>query len=98
MRHVRFDVASLALEGIAVELRAAYLLVAEQEGADQLQWEVLAYAADPAELARDRYEVDVTTLDGRRLAGTAVLVRSIEGAHVLRGDGPLAGLAVDDLS
>lgn len=97
MRHVRFDVASLALEGIPVRLKAASLLVVVQEGADELQWEVLAYARDPAELRQDRYEVEATTLEGRRLAGAAVLVRSVEGAHVLRGDGPLAGLALDDL-
>lgn len=97
MRHVRFDLGSIALEGIPVELKAAYLLVAEQEGVDQLQWEVLAYARDPAELRQARYEVEATTLEGRRLAGAAVLVRSVEGAHVLRGDGPLAGLAAGDL-
>lgn len=98
MRHVRFDIADLALEGIPVVLRAAYLLVAEQDGVDQLQWEVLAYGLDTAELRPGTYEVEVRTLDGRQLAGPAVLVRSVEGAHVLRGDGPLAGLAVDDLA
>ncbi|MCU1372476.1 MAG: hypothetical protein JWO77_3670 [Ilumatobacteraceae bacterium] len=97
MRHARFDVATLALEGIPLVLKAAYLLVAEQDGLDDLQWECLAYAVDPAPLRRDTYAVDIVTLDGRELAGRAALVRSVEGAHVLRGDGPLAGFSDADL-
>ena len=97
MRHARFDVASLAVEGVGVPLKAAYLLVAEQEGVDALQWECLAYGLDPAPIAEGRYRVDIVTLDDRALWGPAVLVRSIDGAHVLRGDGPLRGLTVEDL-
>jgi len=97
MRHVRFDVATLALEGIPVVLKAAYLLVAEQDGLDQVQWECLAYALDPAPLRQDTYAVDIVTLDGRDFAGRAALVRSVDGAHVLRGDGPLAGFTDADL-
>lgn len=97
MRHARFDVATLAIEGIPVTLRAAYLLVAEQEGMAELQWECLAYSLDAKELPRGTYAVDIVTLDGRDLAGRAVLVRSIDGAHVLRGDGPLAGITDADL-
>ena len=97
MRHVRFDVADLALEGVPVVLKACYLLVAEQDEADQLQWECLAYALDPATLPQAPYRLEVRTLDGRTLSGEAVLVRSVEGAHVLRGDGPLAGLEPSDL-
>ena len=97
MRHVRFDVATLAVEQVPVTLKAAYLLVAEQEGAEDLQWECLAYALDAAPIAQGRYRVDITTLDGRVLWGAAVLARSVEGTHVLRGDGPLAGLRDEDL-
>lgn len=97
MRHTRFDVATLAIEGIPVVLKAAYLLVAEQEGLDDLQWECLVYALDAKELPRGTYSVDLVTLEGRELAGRAVLVRSIDGAHVLRGDGPLAGVSEADL-
>ncbi|MCU1356139.1 MAG: hypothetical protein JWM89_1557 [Acidimicrobiales bacterium] len=95
---MRFDVATLAVEQVPVPIKAAYLLVAEQEGLAQLQWECLAYAFDPATIARGRYRVDLTTLDGRVLHGPAVLVRSHEGAHVLRGDGPLEGVEPEDLT
>ena len=98
MRHVRFDVATLTIEGIPVVLKAAYLLVAEQEGIDELQWECLVYSLDAKEIPPNTYAVDITTLDGRDFAGRAVVVRSIDGAHVLRGDGPLAGISADDLS
>lgn len=97
MRHLRFDVATLSIEQVPVVLKAAYVLVAEQEGVDALQWEVLAYALDPAPIAQGRYRVDLTTLDGRSLGGDAVLVRSVEGAHVLRGDGALDGFDADEL-
>ena len=81
MRHARFDVASLAIEQVAVPLRAAYLLVAESDDGDHPQWEVVAYALDPAPLAQQRYRVDLTTLGGRSLQGEAALVRSVGGAH-----------------
>jgi hypothetical protein len=97
VRHARFDVASLAVEGVGVPLKAAYLLVAEQDGVEALQWECLAYGLDPAPIAEGRYRIDIVTLDDRELWGPAVLVRSIDGAHVLRGDGPLRGVSVDDL-
>lgn len=97
MRHVRFDVATLVMEGIPVALKAAYLLVAEQEGLDELQWECLVYSLDAKQIPQNAYAVDITTLEGRDLAGRAVVVRSIDGAHVLRGDGPLAGITEADL-
>jgi hypothetical protein len=98
VRHRRFDVATLAIEGVPVPLKAAYLLVADQDGADALAWECLAYAFDVAPIAEGRYPVEIVTLEGRRLAGPALLVRSVEGAHVLRGDGDLDGIEPDDLS
>ncbi len=97
MRHARFDVATLAIEQVAVPLKAAYLLVAETDDGDHPQWECLAYGFDTAEIAQGRYRVDLTTLDGRVLGGDAVLVRSIDGNHVLRGAGPLDGITDADL-
>lgn len=91
MRHRRFDVATLAVEGIDVRLKAAYLLVAEQDGIDERQWECVAYALDDAPIAEGRYPTEIVTLAGATLTGDAVLVRSVAGAHVLRGDGPLHG-------
>lgn len=97
MRHARFDVASLSIEGIEVGLKAAYLLVAESDHGDHPQWECVAYALDIAPLAQGEYQVAITTLDGRCMSGDAVLVRSVDGAHVLRGSGPLEGVLATDL-
>lgn len=97
MRHARFDVARLAVEGVPVPLRVAYLLVAESDDSAEPQWEVVAYALDTAPLAQARYPVELTSLDGRTFHGEAALVRSVDGAHVLRGAGPLAGVQPSDL-
>lgn len=98
MRHRRFDVASLSIEGIDLPLKVAYLLVVDREEVGALQWECLAYGLDAAPVAEGRYLLSIATLEGRQLSGPAVLVRSVDGAHVLRGDGPLDGVAADDLS
>jgi len=97
VRHARFDVASLSIEGVDVPLRSAHLLVVESDEAARPQWECIAYGLEPTPLPQGRYDVAITTLEGRHLRGDAVLVRSVEGAHVVRGDGPLAGFLVDDL-
>jgi hypothetical protein len=97
VRHLRFDIATLSVEQVPVVLKAAYLLVAEQQGAEELQWECLAYGVDDTAIPQGRYRVDLTTLEGRVLGGSAVLVRSVAGAHVLRGDGPLGGFDPDEL-
>jgi len=97
VRHRRFDVATLAVEHVPVVLRVAHLLVAEREGGARLDWECVATALDATPIAPGRYRVDLTTLEGRVLGGPAILVRSIEGTHVLRGDGPLDGIEADEL-
>lgn len=97
MRHARFDVASLAVERISLPLKAAYLLVADTDDSGRPQWECVAYALDEAPLAQGRYRVDITSLDGRVFTGEAALVRSVDGAHVLRGTGALDGVRDDDL-
>ena len=97
MRHVRFDVATLAVEKVPLLLKAAYLLVAETDDGDVPQWECLAYAVEPAPLPQGVHRVDITTLDGRYLVGEAALVRSVDGTHVLRGSGALVGITDDDL-
>ena len=99
MRHARFDVAHLAVEGIDLPLKAAYLLVAERPEQVELDWELLAFALDPSPLVQQRYQVAISLLlDERTVTGPAILVRSVDGAHVLRGDGPLDGIAPTDLT
>ena len=98
MRHARFDVATLAVEDVPVPLKAAYLLVAATDDGVDPQWECIAYALDPTPLQQRRYRVRIVALDGRELSGDAALVRSVDGAHVLRGAGPLAGIDPGELA
>lgn len=98
MRHRRFDVAALRLDGDDVRLRYADLVVADPDGTDELQWECIAVPVTFARLSVGAYAVAVDTLEGRTLHGDAILVRSVNGTHVFRGAGPLAGLTADELS
>ena len=98
MRHRRFDIAYLRVEQVDVPLKAAYLLVADTESGPDPDWECLAYALDPAPFVQGRYRVDLDTIDGRVLAGEAILVRSVDGAHVFRGAGPLDGVDPAELT
>lgn len=91
MRHARFDIASIAVDRVDVPLRAAYLLVAETDDGEAPQWEVLAYALGTDPIDQAVHRVDLVTLDDRYLRGEAALVRSVDGAHVLRGVTALDG-------
>lgn len=97
MRSKRFAIAAIAIDGRDVRIKYGDVLVAHHENTTELDWEcvVMPFAADAME--QGAYRVDVTTIDGRDLAGDAVLVRSVQGTHVLRGAGPLAGVHRDEL-
>lgn len=97
MRHARFDVAVLSVDGAPLQLRTAYLLVAETDQGETPHWECLAYTLSSSPVAQGSYEIDITTLDGRSLVGDAALVRSVDGAHVFRGTGALTGITDADL-
>ncbi len=98
MRHRRFDVAALRLDGADVRLRYADLVVADPDGTDDLQWECIAVPLAFDRLAAGAYAVAADTLDGRTLTGDAILVRSVNGTHVFRGAGPLAGIEAGELT
>jgi hypothetical protein len=97
VRSKRFTLASLELDGRDVRLKYADLLVARHDGARDLDWECVVMPFDPSPLEQGAYHLDVRTVEGRGLNGDAVLVRSVQGTHVLRGAGPLGGMSDDDL-
>jgi hypothetical protein len=97
MRHRRFDVARLRIDGADIALRYADLVLAEPEGTDDLQWECIVVPRDHDRLSTGAHALAADTTCGRTLAGDAVLVRSVHGSHVLRGAGPLTGVGTDDL-
>jgi hypothetical protein len=98
VRSKRFAVATLLIDDRDVRLKYGDLLIVAHDGGTELDWECLAMPFDPAPLDQGAYRLAVETLEGRHLAGDAVLVRSVDGTHVLRGAGPLAGIAVDEVA
>jgi len=97
MQSKRFDVATIAIDGGDVRIKYGDLLVARHDNAADVDWECVVVPFDGAPMERGAYRLEVVTLEGRAIGGDAILVRSIDGTHVLRGAGPLAGLADDDL-
>ncbi|MEZ5145431.1 MAG: hypothetical protein R2726_23400 [Acidimicrobiales bacterium] len=75
MRHGRFDVVHLRIDGDEVSLRYAHLVVAEPEGTDAVQWECIVVPCAFARLSMGAYALAVDTDDGRTLTGDAILVR-----------------------
>jgi hypothetical protein len=97
VRARRFAVTELRIDGIVIGLRYGDLVVVAHEGAEQLDWECVATAADGHALEQGAYHLDLITLEGRDFGGDAVLVRSVGGTYVLRGAGELMGFDPDDL-
>lgn len=98
MRHVRFGVAGLLVDGIELPLKAGYLLAAASDDGEHPQWECLAYGVDVSPIERGAYQLELATVDGRKLHGDAVVVRSVDGAHVFRGAGRLHGVDPAELA
>ena len=92
MRHRRFVVASLAIDGDDARLRYGDLLVTSNDGTEDLDWECVIMTVDPAPIDQGAHRIDVVTLEGRSLGGDSILVRSVDGTHVFRGAGPIDGI------
>ncbi|MFN0092483.1 MAG: hypothetical protein ACKVWR_19795 [Acidimicrobiales bacterium] len=97
MRHKKFLLGRIHLNGVPVELRYGDLLVAQGEGANALDWEVVLRTEELLRLEQAPYDVHMETKDERQLWGQGVLVRTDGLAHVLRGGGRgLDGFAAED--
>ena len=97
MRSKRFAVTGLRIDGGPVRLKYGDLVVVAHDEATVVDWECVATPVDGEPLEGGAYRLDVVTLEGRELSGDAVLVRSVDGTHVLRGAGPLHGVADSEL-
>lgn len=85
--------ANLWVDGVELRLKYASVLGVRKAGSDDLDWECVAYAlnAEAQPLDLGAYRLRATTIEGPILEGPAVLVRSVDGSHVWRGAGTLAG-------
>lgn len=91
MKHARFTIAHLTVDGEDMPLLYADLVVAQHDNERELEWECVAASRRSMALEQSCYDLRMLTPQGRRLAGDVVLVRSDDRGHVFRGVGPLAG-------
>ena len=97
MRHKRIRIDHLRINGIPVALRYGDLLVAQDECAQAMDWEVVVSSREPLELQMSAYDVHMETFQARQLWGPGLLVRSDGRAHVFRGGGALDGFSAHEL-
>lgn len=85
----RHDVATLEVDGVDVRLRYADVVVVHRPESDVADWEAIVMPLAAPTFAHGAYTLSFTTLDGRRFAGPALLVRTVDGTTVFRGAGAL---------
>ena len=102
MRHKRFRFSHLRLNGVPVGVHYGGLLVAQDEAAVAVDWEVVVTTVDELHLEPASYdvhvEVGVEVGEDRQMWGPGLLVRSDGRAHVFRGGGALDGFSTEDFS
>lgn len=96
MKHKKFRLTGVRLNGVRVDVRYGDLLVAKSTSSEQLDWEVVLSTTDLLRLASAPYDVHMETPGDRELFGPGLLVRSDGQSHVLRGGGPLDGFHESD--
>ena len=96
MRHKRFGIDGLVVDGRELPLRYCDLLVALNDASADVDWECLASTHDEIRLEQGTYPL-VLRSAGRSFDGNAILVRSDGVAHVFRGAGPLTGVTEAEL-
>ncbi|MEZ5208892.1 MAG: hypothetical protein R2690_18410 [Acidimicrobiales bacterium] len=82
---------AIEIDGTDVRLRYADVVVVRRPESDVADWEAIVVSplAEPTFAHGGAYTLSFTTLEGRRFAGPALLVRSVEGTSVFRGAGEL---------
>lgn len=97
MRSLKVDVHRLALDGHDLPLAYGDVLVVAKDGTDGLEWELQVVTLDDHDLQPAAVDLELTLLDGRRVAGNAFLVRTRQRMAVFRGIGDLTGIANHEL-
>jgi hypothetical protein len=90
--HTRLVIHRLELDGVELEVRFATLVAVARAETEQVDWEVVADCLRPVEQELGRCAVEMLCI-----TGDAVIVRFMDRTLVLRGDGPLVGLSLDQL-
>jgi hypothetical protein len=104
--HTRLVVHRLELDGVEVPVRHATVVAVARAETHRTDWEVVAECVHGSTLELGRVAVEMLCITGARddgdlllgvFSGDAVVVRVVDRTIVLRGDGPLAGLTLDQL-
>jgi len=98
LRHVRYLIQSLTLNGVPVSVGTGTLVAARPAGAESIDWEIVVSSAATLELEQAVYDIDTLTTQDRALSGMGLLVRTDGRSHVFRGAAELDGLTDNDLS
>ena len=98
MRHRHFRFSHLRLNGVPVGVHYGDLLVAQDEAAIAVDWEVVVSTLDELHLEPASYDVHIEVGEDRQMWGPGLLVRSDGRAHVFRGGGALDGFTPEDFS
>jgi non-ribosomal peptide synthetase component F len=97
VRHARFTLAQVHVDGLELPLLQADLLVVRREESTDLDWELVTTTLPVPALHQRPCRLTMAVLDdGRLLEGDALVVRSDDRRHVFRGAGGLAGLHPSD--
>lgn len=92
MRHCRYFIDQLRVSGQEMTQVGGDLVVAEFEGRDELDWELVCRTRPGTEIDMAPHTLEMDGPEGP-LSGPALLVRSDGTAHVFRGAGTLEGFA-----
>ena len=104
--HARLVVHRLEVDGVDVPVRFATVVAVARAETEQVDWEVVADCVAPVGNDLGRCRVEMLCITGAdpeghlvlgELSGDAIVVRFVDRTLVLRGDGPLAGLTIDQL-
>ncbi len=93
VRHRRYYVTSLAIDGRRIPSRGGDLIVAQRDESPELDWELVHQSSEDVTIENAAYTIHIGSPEGD-FAGSALLVRSDGRSHVFRGAGDLDGFDV----
>jgi hypothetical protein len=104
--HARLVIHQLVIDGREVPVKFATVVAVARAESEQTDWEVVAECMAEVSSGLGRCRLDMVCITGATedgalefsdLSGEAVVVRFVDRTIVLRGDGPLDGLSIDQL-
>ncbi len=104
--HARLVIHRLDVDGVDLPVRFGTVVAVARAEAGGIDWEVVADCVHPIERGLGRCRVEMLCITGAddeghlvlgELSGDAVVVRYVDRTLVLRGDGPLEGLTIDQM-